>query len=156
MGGGIYEAFNITSAHDLEVDISICPSQPASPWKKRKHHHIIYINSVSLCVCDGGFGGCDGGFGGWGKGEAGEATGDLSATGNRFHFLINCCISLWTQFVCVSKERECEFGCHDLETQFTFNKIVPPNSRAQKLFKTSSFYFLLLFLHPFSRNNCRR
>jgi hypothetical protein len=27
---------------------------------------IIYINSVSLCVCDGG-------FGGWGKGEAGEA-----------------------------------------------------------------------------------
>jgi hypothetical protein len=29
----------------------------------------LYINSVSLCVCDGG-------FGGWGKGEAGEAAGD--------------------------------------------------------------------------------
>jgi len=49
---------------------------------------------------------CDGGFGGWGKGEAGETAGDLSATGNRFHFLINCCISLWTQFVCVSRKRE--------------------------------------------------
>ncbi len=35
-----------------------------------------------------------------------EAAGDLSTTGNRFHFLINCCISLWTQFVCVSRERE--------------------------------------------------
>jgi len=44
-------------------------------------------------------------LGGGGRG-AGEAAGDLSATGNRFHFLINCCISLWTQFVCVSKERE--------------------------------------------------
>jgi hypothetical protein len=32
---------------------------------------IIYINLVSLCVCDGG-------FGGWGKGEAGEATGEKS------------------------------------------------------------------------------
>jgi len=31
---------------------------------------IIYINSVSLCVCDGG-------FGGWGKGEAGEAASDF-------------------------------------------------------------------------------
>jgi hypothetical protein len=31
---------------------------------------IIYINSVSFSVCDGG-------FGGWGKGEAGEATGDF-------------------------------------------------------------------------------
>ncbi len=35
---------------------------------KLKALHIIYINSVNLCVCDGG-------FGGWGKGEAGEATG---------------------------------------------------------------------------------
>jgi hypothetical protein len=33
-------------------------------------HHHIYINSVSLYVCDGG-------FGGWGKGEAGEATGNF-------------------------------------------------------------------------------
>ncbi len=29
----------------------------------------IYINSISLCVCDEG-------FGGWGKGEASEATGE--------------------------------------------------------------------------------
>jgi len=35
-------------------------------------------------------------------------------------------------------------------------KLSPPNSRVQKLFKTSSFYFLLLFLRPFSRSNCRR
>jgi len=50
-------------------------------------------------------------LGGWGKEEAGEATGNLSTTGNRFHFLINYCISLWTQFVCVSREREslCKF-----------------------------------------------
>jgi hypothetical protein len=33
-------------------------------------NHIIYINSVSLCVYDEG-------FGGWGKGEAGEATSDF-------------------------------------------------------------------------------
>jgi hypothetical protein len=39
------------------------------------------------------------------------------------------------------------------ETQITFNKTVPPNLRAQKLFKTSSSYFLLL--RPFSRSNCR-
>ncbi len=45
-------------------------------------------------------------LGGGGKGGPVEAAGDLSATGNRFHFLINCCISLWTQFVCVSRERE--------------------------------------------------
>ncbi len=31
---------------------------------------IIYINSVSPYVCDGG-------FGGWGKGEAGEVVGDF-------------------------------------------------------------------------------
>jgi len=31
----------------------------------------LYINSVSLYVCDGS-------FGGWGKGEAGEATGEKS------------------------------------------------------------------------------
>jgi len=31
---------------------------------------IIYINSISLCVCDGG-------FGGWGKGEACEVAGDF-------------------------------------------------------------------------------
>jgi hypothetical protein len=31
--------------------------------------------------------------------------GDLSAMGNRFHFLF-----LWTQFVCVSKERESELA----------------------------------------------
>jgi hypothetical protein len=30
------------------------------------------------------------------------------------------------------------------KTHITFNKIVPPNSRAQKLFRTSSSYFLLL------------
>jgi hypothetical protein len=92
--------------------------------------------------------------------------GDLSATGNHFHFLINCCISLWTQFVCVSRERESEFGCHDPETHITFNKIVPPNSKAQELFRTSSSYFraataggpyfLLLLLRPFPRNNCHR
>jgi hypothetical protein len=34
--------------------------------------------------------------------------------------------------------------CRGLETQITFNKIVPPNSRAQKLFRTSSSYFLFL------------
>jgi hypothetical protein len=32
---------------------------------------IIYINLVSLCVCDGG-------FGGWRKGEASEAAGEKS------------------------------------------------------------------------------
>jgi hypothetical protein len=63
-----------------------------------------FTTSVRLSVCDGG-------FGGWGKEGGGEATGDLSATGNRFHFLINCCISLWTQFVCVSRERERERAC---------------------------------------------
>jgi len=31
--------------------------------------HIIYINSISLSICDGG-------FGGWGKGEAGEVAGE--------------------------------------------------------------------------------
>jgi len=31
----------------------------------------IYINSISLCVCDEG-------FGGWGKGEASEAMGEKS------------------------------------------------------------------------------
>jgi hypothetical protein len=31
---------------------------------------IIYINSINVSVCDGG-------FGGWGKGEAGEAAGDF-------------------------------------------------------------------------------
>jgi len=31
----------------------------------------LYINSVSFCVCDKG-------FGGWGKGEAGEAVGEKS------------------------------------------------------------------------------
>jgi len=62
--------------------------------------------------------------------------------------------------------------CPGPETQISFNKIVLLNSRAQKLFKTSSsyfyfdvrfraatargFYFLLLFLRPFSRTNCRR
>ncbi len=35
------------------------------------------MNSLSLCVREGG-------FEGWGKGEAGEAMGDLSAKGNRF------------------------------------------------------------------------
>jgi hypothetical protein len=46
--------------------------------------------------------------------------------------------------------------CQGPKTQIIFNKIVPPNSRAQKLFMTSSSYFLLLLLHPFSRSNCRR
>jgi len=32
----------------------------------------------------------------------------------------------------------------------------PPNSRAQKLFKTLNFYFLLLFLRPFLHSNCQR
>jgi len=42
-----------------------------------------------------------------------------------------------------------------LETQIN-NKTVPPNSRAQKLFRTSSFYFLLLLLRPFPRSNYQR
>ncbi len=42
------------------------------------------------------------------------------------------------------------------KTQISFNKIVPPNSRAQKLFRTSNSYFLLLLLRPFSRSNCWR
>jgi len=50
----------------------------------------------------------------------------------------------------------CLSVCQGPETQITFNKIVPPNFRAQKLFKTSSSYFLLLFLRPFPRSNCRR
>jgi hypothetical protein len=122
---------------------------------------IIYINSVSLCVCDGG-------FGGWGKGEAGEATGDLSATGNRFHFLINCCISLWTQFVCVSRERESEV----LKPRSLLIKLSPqtrgPKNYSGPRVLTSYFYvrfraataggpyFLLLLLRPFPRSNCKR
>ncbi len=35
----------------------------------------------------------------------------------------------------------CPSVCRGPETQITFNKIVPPNSRAQKLFRTSSSYF---------------
>jgi len=31
---------------------------------------LVYINSVSLCVCDEG-------FGGWGKGAAGEKLGEV-------------------------------------------------------------------------------
>ncbi len=46
--------------------------------------------------------------------------------------------------------------CRGLETQITFNKTVPPNSRAQKLFRTSSSYFLLLLLRSFPHSNCRR
>ncbi len=42
------------------------------------------------------------------------------------------------------------------ETHTIFNKTVPLNSRAQKLFRTSSSYFLLLLLCPFPRSNCRR
>ncbi len=60
--------------------------------------YIIYINSVSLCVCDGG-------FGGWGKGEVGEATGHLSTTGNRFHFLITAFLSGHNLFACPERER---------------------------------------------------
>jgi len=48
------------------------------------------------------------------------------------------------------------FVCRGPETHITFNKTVPPNSRAQKLFRTSNSYFLLLLLRSFSRNNCRR
>jgi len=50
----------------------------------------------------------------------------------------------------------CLFIYRGLETQISFNKIVPSNSRAQKLFRTSSSYFLLLLLRPFSRSNCQR
>jgi hypothetical protein len=46
--------------------------------------------------------------------------------------------------------------CRGPETQITFNKTVPSNLRAQKLFRTSSSYFLLLLLRPFPRSNCRR
>jgi hypothetical protein len=46
--------------------------------------------------------------------------------------------------------------CRGPETHITFNKIVPPNSKVQKLFRTSNFYFLLLLLRPFPRSNCRR
>jgi hypothetical protein len=62
--------------------------------------------------------------------------------------------------------------CRGPETHITFNKIVPPNLRAQKLLRTSSsyfyfyvrfraataggLYFLLLLLRSFPRNNCRR
>ncbi len=35
--------------------------------------------------------------------------------------------------------------CRGLETQITFNKIVFSNSRAQKLFRTSSSYFYIRF-----------
>jgi len=48
------------------------------------YNRILYINSLRLSVCDGG-------FEGWGKGEAGEATGDpwrdpcQSVTGCGFH-----------------------------------------------------------------------
>jgi hypothetical protein len=50
----------------------------------------------------------------------------------------------------------CQSVCRGPETRITFNKIVPSNSRAQKLFRTSSSYFLLLLLHPFPCSNCRR
>ncbi len=35
----------------------------------------------------------------------------------------------------------CLSVCRGPETQITCNKTIPPNSRAQKLFRTSSFYF---------------
>jgi len=46
--------------------------------------------------------------------------------------------------------------CRGPETHITFNKTIPSNSRAQKLFRTSSSYFLLLLLRPFPCSNCRR
>jgi hypothetical protein len=50
----------------------------------------------------------------------------------------------------------CQFVCQGPETHITFNKIVPPNSRAQKLFMTLSSYILLLLLRSFPRSNCCR
>ncbi len=49
----------------------------------------------------------------------------------------------------------CQSVNRGFETHITFNKTVPPNSRAQKLFRASSSHFLLLLLHPFPRSNCR-
>jgi len=49
-----------------------------------------------------------------------------------------------------------QFVYRGSETQIIFNKTVLSNLRAQKLFKTSSFYFLFLFLCSFLRSNCRR
>jgi hypothetical protein len=63
------------------------------------------------------------------------------------HRLIDCMHIIYINSVSLSVYR-------GSETQITFNKIVPPNLRAQKLFRTSRFYFLLL--RSFSRNNCRR
>ncbi len=45
-------------------------------------NHIIYINSVSLCVYNEG-------FGGWGRGEAGEAT----AISSEFPLIQLVCLS---------------------------------------------------------------
>ncbi len=46
--------------------------------------------------------------------------------------------------------------CRGPETHITFNKTVPPNLRAQKLFRASSSYFLLLLLRLFPRSNYRK
>ncbi len=53
-------------------------------------------------------------------------------------------------------QQVCQSVCRGPEAQITFNKTVPSNSRAQKLFRTLSSYFLLLLLCPFPRSNCRR
>jgi hypothetical protein len=110
---------------------------------------IIYINSRSLCVCDGG-------FGGWGKGEAGEATGDLSATGNRFHFLSG------HTSVEVLKPRSFLIKLSP-QTRGPKNYSGPPVLTSYSYFYVrfraaiaGGPYFLLLLLHPFPRSNCRR
>ncbi len=62
---------------------------------------------------------------------------------------------LWNHIYSFSKSVSLSV-CRGLETQITFNKTIPPNSRAQKLSRTSSSYFLLLLLCPFPRSNCQR
>jgi hypothetical protein len=64
------------------------------------HPLVIYINLVSLCVCDGG-------FGGWEKGEAGEVAGDF------FRISVNSvCLSIE-----VRKPRSRMSVCRGPETQ---------------------------------------
>jgi len=56
-----------------------------------KTYNHIYINSLRLSVCDGG-------FEGWGKGEAGEAAGDLWRP-------VSVCDKMW-------------FSCYDASAGF--------------------------------------
>ncbi len=76
---------------------SLCTHVHTSSYVGLDVHNLIYKFTTSVCLWQK--------F--WGVREGGgpvEATGDLSATGNRFHFLINCYIYLWMRLLlCCSR-----------------------------------------------------